>query len=77
MIIEQGAGIVEKVLMWVCVALMVPLFIVLSQPAWRGKEMVAQMKANCDKIGGVMLETKGLLANSYECSPRYDQGVRR
>lgn len=53
------------------------LFVVLSQPAWRGEEMLAEMRANCDKVGGIMLETKNFLGTTYECSPRYDQGIKQ
>lgn len=48
------------------------LFVVLSQPAWRGKEMVAEMRTNCDKRGGVMLENKRTFGIVYECAGRLD-----
>lgn len=53
------------------------LFIALTQPVWRGDEMIAEMKANCDKVGGIILEHKGMFGTSYECSPRYDQGIKK
>lgn len=50
----------------------VALFAVLSQPAWRGDEMIAEMRSNCDKVGGVMLENKRMLGTIYECAERKD-----
>lgn len=55
---------------------MVALFAALSQPAWRGEEMVAEMRSDCDKVGGVMLEHKKMFGTTYKCSPRYDNGVK-
>jgi hypothetical protein len=68
----QSTG--EKVLMYIAMAMLIPLFIALSQPAWRGEEMIKEKKANCDKVGGVMIVTNGILANTYRCSPRLDRG---
>lgn len=53
------------------------LFVAMSQPVWRGQEMLAEYKANCDKVGGVILERHGMFGTSYECSPRYDQGIKQ
>lgn len=46
------------------------LFVALSQPLWRGQEMVAEMRADCDKRGGVMLEHKKMFGTEYECASR-------
>lgn len=43
------------------------LFVALSQPAWRGEEMVAELKAHCDQRGGIVLESKKMFGTSYEC----------
>lgn len=63
----------DPVTKWMFWLLVVPVlifaFVVLSQPAWRGEEMLAEMKANCNKIDGVMLETKQPLlgGSTWEC----------
>lgn len=48
------------------------LFIVLLQPVYRGKEMIAELRSDCDKRGGVMLEYKKMFGTSYECASRLD-----
>lgn len=59
---------VESAMFWfMVVPALVLLFVALSQPAWRGDEMIAELRSNCDKQGGIVLESKGLLANSYSC----------
>lgn len=64
---------IDKVLFAGVIAALVLLFVAMSQPAWRGEEMLAEYRANCDKVGGVMLETKGMFGTTYECSERYDK----
>lgn len=34
------------------------MFAVLTQSVWRGDEMLAEMRSNCDKLNGVMIEVK-------------------
>lgn len=51
------------------IALMgIVMFIVLSQPAWRGEQMVAELKSDCQKRGGVMLEHKKMFGIEYQCA---------
>lgn len=67
---------IQTLMFWgLIVPALILLFAVLTQPAWRGEQMLAEMRANCDKVGGVMLETKQPLVggSTYECSPRYDK----
>ena len=68
---------VDRVGMIGVILAMILLFIALMQPAWRGDEMLAEMRANCDKVGGIMLEHKTMLGTSYECSPRYDVPITK
>lgn len=69
-LIESGPGKTEKIMLYAVMPIvMILLFISLSQPVWRGDDMIAQMKSNCAKQDGVFLETKGWLSNSYECAP--------
>lgn len=64
----------EKGMFWFgVVPALVLLFVVLTQPAWRGEAMLAEMRANCDKVGGVMLEHKGMFGNTYQCAERLDK----
>ncbi len=73
--IEQS-GKFEKYMFWFLgVPVMVLLFLVLSQPAWRGDAMLAEMRANCDKVGGVMIETKQPLVggSTFKCAERLDR----
>ena len=49
------------------------LFVVLTQPVWRGDEMIAELKSDCAKVGGVMLEHKKMFGTSYECAERLDK----
>lgn len=51
---------------------MLALFVVLSQPAWRGEEMVRELQSDCDKRGGVMLEHKKTFGTTYQCVSRLD-----
>lgn len=52
------------------------LAVFMSQPVWRGEDMVKQMRAKCDKVHGIMLETNGIFGTTYECSPRFDKGIK-
>lgn len=65
--------IVEKIMFAGVIGALILLFVVLTQPAWRGQEMLAEMRANCDKVGGVMLESKKMFGTSYECAERKDR----
>lgn len=65
-------GILEKIMLGGVILALILLFVTLSQPAWRGEEMLAEMRANCDKVGGVMLESKKMFGTSYECAERKD-----
>lgn len=65
--------VVEKILFVGVILALCLLFVALTQPAWRGQEMLAEMRANCDKVGGVMLESKKVFGTSYECAERKDR----
>lgn len=67
-------GILDKMLMAMAVGAFILLGVAFAQPAWRGDDMLRQMRANCDKVGGVMLESKGMFGSNYQCSPRFDNG---
>lgn len=73
-IIESGMGLTEKILFGFIMLLMIPLFLALTQPAWRGQQMIAQMKADCAKQDGVFIKDSGWLTDSYRCAPHL--GVR-
>lgn len=51
----------------------VVMFVLLTQPAWRGDEMIAELKSDCQKRHGVMLEHKKMFGTSYECASRLDK----
>lgn len=67
--------IVDKVMFGFVIAALVLLGVTLTQPAWRGQDMLKEYRANCDKVGGVMLETKQPVigGTTYQCSPRLDK----
>lgn len=71
--IGHKEGPVEKILFYMVIAALGLLFVVLTQPAWRGEEMVAELKSDCAKVGGVMLEHKKMFGTSYECAERLDK----
>ena len=48
------------------------LFVLLSQPVWRGKEMVQELQSDCDKRGGVMLVHERTFSTQYQCVSRLD-----
>lgn len=48
------------------------LFIVLSQPAWRGEAMAREFKSDCAKRHGVLLEHKNAFGIHYQCASRLD-----
>jgi hypothetical protein len=62
----------ERVWTATAILLGILLFIAMSQPIWRGEEMVAQFKTNCDKRGGVLLENKGIFGITYQCASHLD-----
>lgn len=71
-VVEQGMGVTEKIMFGGVIVALVLLFIGLTQPAWRGEEMVAELRSDCDKRGGVMLEHEKTFGTSYECASRLD-----
>lgn len=64
---------VDKIGITGVILAMLLLFVAISQPMWRGQEMLAEMRSNCEKVGGVMLENKRMLGTSYECAERKEQ----
>ncbi len=54
------------------ILLAIVAFIALSQPVWRGKEMIEELKSDCDKRGGVMLEHEKMFGTNYKCVSRLD-----
>ena len=48
------------------------MLIVLTQPAWRGEEMLIEFRADCDKRGGVFLEHQKTFGTEYQCASRLD-----
>lgn len=63
---------VEKILFGAVVASLVLLFVVMIQPVFHREEMVAELKSDCKKVGGVMLEHERMFGTSYECAERKD-----
>lgn len=66
-------GAFENVAFAILIAALCLMFVVMSQPAWRGGEMIAELKSNCAKQGGVILENKGMFGTSYKCAERLDR----
>lgn len=66
----------ERVQLGVIVLCGIALFVVLSQPAWRGEQMAAEYTDNCKARGGVLLIHHGALADTYNCEARLDRGVK-
>lgn len=63
----------NKILIGILVVAMVALFAALSQPAWRGQQMVAQLKSDCAKRGGVVIDDPGMFGDTYSCESRLDR----
>ena len=72
---EYGGGKespIEKIGFFLLIGAMVLLFITLLQPVWRGQDMVAELKDDCAKRGGVVLQHEKMFGTSYECTSRLD-----
>lgn len=65
----------DKVCIGLSILMGIILFAALSQPAWRGDAMVAELKSDCQKQHGVMLEHKKMFGTEYECAPYLDKGT--
>lgn len=64
----------QKYMFWfMVVPAMVLLFVALSQPAWNGKKMLAQLKTDCAAQHGVLLDDKVMFGDNYSCAPRLDR----
>lgn len=63
------SGLFEKLLIGF---VFITLFVILSQPAWRGEAMAEQFKEDCSKRGGVLLEHKKTFGIEYKCASRLD-----
>jgi hypothetical protein len=70
--IGGDAGNVDKIGYVAVIGAMILLFIALTQPAWRGEDMVKELKLDCAKRGGVMLEHNKMFGTSYKCASRLD-----
>ena len=57
----------NKVYTFIIIISMLGLFVVLSQPVWRGEEMVEELKSDCYKREGVLLEHERMFGTQYEC----------
>lgn len=64
--------VVDKIMIGLLAVAMVGLFATLTQPAWRGQEMIAELRSDCDRRGGVMLEHEKTFGTEYECASRLD-----
>lgn len=62
----------EKIHTILIVTFGILLFVILSQPVWRGHEMLTELKNDCNLRGGVMLEHKKTFATEYQCVSRLD-----
>lgn len=72
--IGHKPGPVENILFYVMIAVVVGgLGLIMLQPIYRGDAMVAELKSDCVKRGGVMLEHKKMFGTSYECASRLDR----
>lgn len=71
--IEQEDKVTKWMFWLMGVPAMILLFVVLSQPAWNGKKMLAQLKTDCAKQHGVLLDDKGMFGDTYSCAPRLDR----
>lgn len=70
--IEPKQDGLDKVLFLFGIGASVLLFVALTQPVWRGDEMLAEMKANCDKVNGIMIERSTMFGSkTHKCSPNY------
>lgn len=48
------------------------LFVIMSQPVWRGEEMVAEFKEKCAMRGGILYENEKMFGIEYQCLSRMD-----
>jgi len=46
---------------------MLLLGVVGGEPYFRGQEMADEFKSNCDKRGGLLLESKRMMGTNYQC----------
>lgn len=63
----------DKIMFGLFIGAMALLFIVLTQPVWRGEEMKAEFISDCEKVGGVLLTHEKMFSTSYECAERLDR----
>lgn len=66
------SGIIDKIGFAGVIGALILLFIALTQPIWNGRDMVAELKSDCDRRGGVVLQHKFMFGDSYECASRLD-----
>lgn len=68
--IERGYGdrLTDKLMLGLLILALVLLFAAMSQPIWRGSEMVKEMKEKCVLAEGKIYERKSWLGGTvYEC----------
>lgn len=71
-VIGQRSKLEDRIWIALCVMAGLTMFVLLSQPAWRGEEMIAELKSDCEKRHGIILEHKKTFSTSYECASRLD-----
>ena len=65
---------VDKALFSLVIAALALLFIALSQPIWRGEQMVQELKDRCAIADGSVYERKSWLGGTvYECIRKGEQ----
>lgn len=70
--IGSNPGIGEKIGFAGVIAALGLLLVAMTQPVWRGEAMINELKADCSKRHGIVLEHKKMFGTSYECVSRLD-----
>jgi hypothetical protein len=70
---HKPSGFENVLFVIMIIAVVGGLGLLMLQPIYRGDEMVAELKSDCAKRGGVMLEHKKMFGTSYECASRLDR----
>lgn len=63
----------QKIMFGFVLGLLVLLGVVLAQPAWNSKHLIAQITSDCKQRRGVLIVDHGMFGNTYSCESRLDK----
>lgn len=65
---------IEKFMFWgLVVPALILLGVVLSQPAWNSKKMIAQITSDCSQRHGILIVDHEMFGDDYSCESRLDK----